>query len=79
MNLLREVMEVESLSSKTIWGNGSRSSVKDAEHAHEDYYRGIARLTIGLVAYDRAWLYSFAHSSRDPTLVPLMGDQAVLN
>lgn len=37
------------------------------KHAHEDFYRGIARLTMGLVKYDRIWtshLLRMTHSGR---------------
>jgi TorA maturation chaperone TorD len=65
MDALREVMEVErSFIEDHLWQWVPLFCEKMLEHAHEDYYRGIARLTIGLVAYDRAWLFhSFAHSS----------------
>jgi TorA maturation chaperone TorD len=65
MDALREVMEVERSFIEDHLGQWvPLFCEKMLEHAHEDYYRGIARLTIGLVEYDRAWLpRSFAHSS----------------
>jgi len=40
---------------------------KMAEQAHEDFYRGIARLTTGLIGYDQIWvshLLGMIHSGR---------------
>jgi TorA maturation chaperone TorD len=62
---LGEVMEVERAFIEDHLGQWvPLFCEKMLQHANEDYYRGIARLTIGLVAYDRAWLpRSLVHPS----------------